>query len=104
MLGRVLIALLATLALAHAGCGDETAAAADYTCGHMRDTRGAFRDQARVLVSREGLRARRLSREEAIADAEFRIRRVCDGAADADQPYERAAGLSSPGLISPSAR
>jgi hypothetical protein len=41
------------------------------------------------------LRARRLSREEAIADAEFRIRRVCDGAADADHPYERAAGLSS---------
>jgi hypothetical protein len=93
-------ALIACLALAPAGCGEEKARAADYTCGQMRDSAGALRDQARVLVANEGLRARRLSREEAILDAEFRIERACDGAARGARPYHRAARLTSPGWIS----
>jgi hypothetical protein len=101
---RVLAALLACLALAQAGCGTPAPGAAAYTCGYMRDTAGTFREQARALVDREGLRARRLSHEEAVLDAEFRIRRICDGAPDAEQPYHRAARLSSRGWVSPSAR
>jgi hypothetical protein len=96
-------ALLACLALAQAGCGTPATGAAAYTCGYMRDTPWAFREQARALVDREGLRAQRFSREEAVLDAEFRIRRVCDGAPDAERPYDRAARLSSPGWVSPSA-
>jgi hypothetical protein len=93
-------ALIACLALASAGCGEEKARAAGYTCGQTRHSAGALRDQARVLVTGEGLRARRLSREEAVLDAEFRIRRACDGAAADYRPYDRAAALSSPGWIS----
>jgi hypothetical protein len=52
------------------------------------------------MVDREGLRAHRLSREEAVLDAEFQIRRVCRGAADGDEPYVRALGLGSGGLVS----
>jgi hypothetical protein len=100
MRARALIALLACLAVAQAGCGGLQDKAADYTCGHMRDTAGAFRDQARVLVDREGLRATRLSLEEVVLDAEFLVRRVCDGAADGDRPYTRAAALTSPGWLS----
>jgi hypothetical protein len=95
-----LAALLACLALANAGCGEETARAATYTCGQMRHSAAALRDQARVLVTSER-RAGQLSREEAVLDAQFRIRRACKGAAADDRPYERAAGLSSPGWISP---
>jgi hypothetical protein len=69
----------------------------------MRDTVGAFRAQARVLVAEEGLRAHRLSREEAVLDAELEIRRACDGAPDADQPYNRAARRISRGWLSPGA-
>jgi hypothetical protein len=98
---RSALAALACLALAQAGCGDEEPGAAAYTCGQMHDSVGALREQARVLVSREGLRPGRLSREEAILDAEFQIRRACDGAGAGDQPYNRAAGLSSPGWFSP---
>jgi hypothetical protein len=97
---RVLPVLLASLALAQGGCGGTTSGAAGYTCGHMRDTTGAFREQARVMVDREGLRAHRLSHEEAVLDAEFQIRRVCRGAADGDEPYVRALGLGSGGLVS----
>jgi hypothetical protein len=93
-------ALLACLALAAPGCGEEKARATDYTCGQMRDSAGSLHEQARVLVTKEKLRARRLSREDAILDAEFRIGRACDGAADDDRPYDRAARLSSPGWIS----
>jgi hypothetical protein len=100
MRGRAPAALLACLALAQGGCGEQTAAAATYTCGYMRDKPGAFREQARVLVSREGLRPHRLSREEAVLDAEFQIRRACDGAPDTVRPYHRAAGLSSAGWLS----
>jgi hypothetical protein len=99
---RILTALLGCLALALAqgGCGGEKAGAAAFTCGHMRDTAGAFRQQARVLVRQEGLRAHRLSHEEVVLDAEFLIRRACDRAADDYRPYVRAAGGSSPGFLS----
>jgi hypothetical protein len=100
MRGRVLTVLLGCLALAQGGCGGQTTGADAYTCGHMRDTVGAFRQQARVLVDRVGLRSHRLSLEEAVLDAEFEIRGVCDGAADADQPYDRAAALTSDGWVS----
>jgi hypothetical protein len=101
MRAPVVAALLACLALAQAACGGKTAGAAGYTCGYMRDTVGAFRAQARVLVAEEGLRAQRLTREEAVLDAELEIRRACDGAADADRPYNRAARRSSRGWLSP---
>jgi hypothetical protein len=100
MRGRVVAALVAVLALTQPGCGGEPANVAEYTCGEMRDSEAAMRDQARALVDREALRADRLSDEEAMLDAEFRIRRACDGAAAGDRPYNRAASLSSPGWIS----
>lgn len=100
MRARVL-AVLACLALVHGGCGGPTAGAAAYTCGYMRDTVGAFRAQAAVLVDREALSAQRLSREEAILDAEVQIRRACDGAADDYRPYDRAARETSRGWLSP---
>jgi hypothetical protein len=93
--------MVGCLMIAQGGCGGETAAAPAYTCGYLRHTAGAFRQQARVLVSREGLRAGRLFREEAVLDAEFRIRRVCDGAADGERPYTRAAALGSAQWLSP---
>jgi hypothetical protein len=96
----MLAALVGCLAVASGGCGAVSSGAAGYTCGHMRNTTGAFREQARAMVAGEGLRAHRLSREEAVLDAEFQIRRACDGAAAADRPYARAAGLSSAGLLS----
>jgi hypothetical protein len=101
---RVLATLLGCLALAQSGCGSQPSGASAYTCGYMRDTTGAFRQQARALVDREGLRPQRLSREEAVLDAEFQIRRVCDGVPDTDRPYQRAARLSSRGWVNPSAR
>ena len=97
------LAALACLALVHAGCGGQPAGAAAYTCGYMRGTVGAFRAQAAVLVAREGLRPQRLSREEAVLDAELQIRRTCDGAADAYRPYDRAARRVSRGWLSPGA-
>jgi hypothetical protein len=97
---RGFAALVGCLALAQGGCGAVTSGADDFTCGHMRDTTGAFRQQARVLVDRQGLRSHRLSREEAVLDAEFQIRRACAGAAGADRPYTRAAGLTSAGWLS----
>jgi hypothetical protein len=102
MRARVLAAL-ACLALVHGGCGGRPAGAAAYTCGYMRDTVGAFRAQAAVLVAREGRRAQRLSREEAVLDAELQVRRLCDGAADAYRPYDRAARQISRGWLSPGA-
>jgi hypothetical protein len=98
---RSALTALACLALAQAGCNDERPGAAGYSCGQMGDSVRALREQAAVLVSREGLRPGRLSREEAILDAEFQIRRACDGAAGDEQPYNRAAELSSPGWFSP---
>jgi hypothetical protein len=98
---RVLAALLGCLALTQAGCGAPATGATAYTCGHMRDTAGAFREQARALVEREGLAAQRLSHEEAVLDAEFRIRRVCDGAPDAERPYLRAVHFRPRGWVSP---
>jgi hypothetical protein len=105
MRGRILAVLAGCLALAHAGCGAEKPGAAAYTCGYMRATTGAFREQARVLVDRRGLRAVRLSREEAVLGAELGIRRSCDGAPDADRPFRRAArgGDANP-FSPPSAR
>jgi hypothetical protein len=102
MRGRMLIALaLVCAAVAQAACGRAPTGAAEYTCGHMRQTPSALRDQARVLVDREGLRVQRLSHEEAVLDAEFRIRRACEHAPDAARPYRRAAQLRSPGWLSP---
>jgi hypothetical protein len=100
---RSALTALACLALAVAGCNEEKPAAAAYTCGDTDDSVRALREQAAVLVSREGLRPSRLSREEAILDAEFQIKRACDGAAAETQPYDRAAELSSPGWVSPGA-
>jgi hypothetical protein len=99
---RLLATILGCLALAQAGCGDdERTGAAAYTCGHMRDTSGAFRTQARVVVQQAGLRANRLTLEETVLDAEFEIRSVCDGAASDVRPYARAVTLSSPAWVSP---
>jgi hypothetical protein len=36
-----------------------------------------------------------------VLDAEFRIRRACDGAADGTRPYDRAAALPTRGWFSP---
>jgi hypothetical protein len=91
MRARRHIALLACLALAQAGCGRQKADAAAYTCGHMRDTVGGFRQQARLIVQREGLKTSALSIEEAVLDVELLLRNACRGAADDDRPYARVA-------------
>jgi hypothetical protein len=91
MRARRHIALLACLALAQAGCGGQTAGAAAYTCSHMRDTAGAFRDQARLIVDREGFKTSALSVEEAVLDVELLLRNACRGAAAGTQPYDRVA-------------
>jgi hypothetical protein len=100
MRGRVLAALLGCLALAQGGCGGPAVDAAAFTCGQMRATVGAFREQASVLVDREALRSHRLSREEAVLDAEVQVRRACDGAVAGDRPFRRAAEASSAGWLS----
>jgi hypothetical protein len=82
------IALLACLALAQ-GCTGVTPGAASYTCGHMRDTVGAFRQQARLIVEREGFKTSALSTEEAVLDVELLLRNACRDAADGSLPYAR---------------
>jgi hypothetical protein len=83
------MALLACLALAHAGCAGPTPAAASYTCRHMRDTVGAFREQARLIVARDGLKTSALSTEEAVLDVELLLRNACRNAAAGYMPYAR---------------
>jgi hypothetical protein len=101
MRARLLTAsVLAVLAYGQVGCGEVSTQAAAYTCGYMRDTAGAFREQARDVVQRAGLRADRLALEEVVLDAEFVIRRACDGAADDARPTIRTADISAPGLVS----
>jgi hypothetical protein len=96
---RLVAAVAGGLALAQAGCGGQATGAAGYTCGHMRDTTGAFRQQASVIVDGKRLRAHRLSREESVLGAELHVRRACDGAGAGDRPYRRAAGVDSPGWV-----
>jgi hypothetical protein len=104
MRARTPIAVAAVLlALAQAGCGAASRDAATFTCSHLRDTTGAFRDEARVLVARSRLTAHRTSREEAILDAELQIRRACAGAAGATQPYTRASGHGASRWVTPGA-
>jgi hypothetical protein len=91
MRGRGPVALLACLALAQAGCARPEPAAATYTCGHMRDGSGAFRQQARLIVEREGFKTSALSTEEAVLDVELQLRAACRGAADSFRPYARVA-------------
>jgi hypothetical protein len=88
------IALLGCLALAQAGCGGETAGAAAYTCGHMRDTTGDFRQQARLIVHREGFKTSAISTEKAVLDVELLVRNACRGAADGYRPYARVAHVA----------
>jgi hypothetical protein len=88
---RRYIALLGCLALVPAGCGGQTAGAASYTCGHMRDTVGAFRRQARLIVDREGFKTSALSTEEAVLDVELQIRHACRDVADGYRPYTAVA-------------
>jgi hypothetical protein len=104
MRARAAVALLVGAALAQAGCGGPAPGAADYTCGHVSRSVTALRDQARSLVTREGSRPTRLSREEAILDAEFQLEHACRGAADADRGYRRAAERPSAGWYSPVSR
>jgi hypothetical protein len=85
------IALLGCLAIAQAGCGGDISGAASYTCGHMRDTVGAFRDQARLIVDRTGLRTSALSTEDGVLDVELLVRHACRGAADGYLPYAQVA-------------
>jgi hypothetical protein len=91
MRGRLPAVLLACVALAQAGCGSPTAAAASYSCGYMRDTVGAFRKQARLLVAREGFKTSALSIEEGVLDVELLLRDACRGTADRYEPYARVA-------------
>ena len=86
MRARLLIVML-SLALAPAGCADQVTGAAAYTCGHMRDTVGSFRDQARLLVDREGFKTSALSVEEGVLDVELELRHACRGAEDGYTPY-----------------
>jgi hypothetical protein len=85
------IAVVAVLALAQAGCTGPTADAVASTCGHMRDHVGAFRDQARLVVDREGLKTSALSIEEAVLDVELLLREACRGAGDDHEPYAEVA-------------
>jgi hypothetical protein len=90
MRGRLLIFMLA-IAIAPAGCADQVTGAAAYTCGHMRDTVGTFRDQARLLVDHEGFKTSALSVEEAVLDVELELRHACRGAEDGYAPYASVA-------------
>jgi hypothetical protein len=94
MRGRVYVTLLGCLALAGGGCGGQTVGAASYSCGHMADTVGAFRQQARLIVDREGFKTSALSVEEAVLEVELLIRDACHDAPDGDQPYAAVAGAA----------
>lgn len=85
------IVLLVGLALAQAGCAGQTTDAVAYTCGHMRDSVGAFRDQARLIVDREGFKTSALSIEEAVLDVELLLREACRGVVDDHRPYAEVA-------------
>jgi hypothetical protein len=95
MRARRHLALLACLALAPAGCGGQKAGAESYTCGHMHDNVGAFRDQARLIVDRQGFKTSALSAEEAVLDVELQLRNACRGKADGYRPYG-AVALAEP--------
>jgi hypothetical protein len=87
---RHIVLLLSCVALLAIGCGEVSSGAADFTCGQMRASGGRFREQARLMVDREGLQARALTAGEAILDVELQIRRTCRGAADDYKPYRAA--------------
>jgi hypothetical protein len=89
--GRLLILLLAFTPV---GCADQVTGAAAYTCGQMRDTVGSFRDQARLIVHREGFETSALSVEEGVLDVELKLRDACRGAEDGYAPYTRVAGAA----------
>jgi hypothetical protein len=57
----------------------------------MRDSAGAFRQQARLVVEREGFKTSALSSEEAVLDVELMLRTACRDAPDGYAPYERVA-------------
>jgi hypothetical protein len=88
---RVYVMLLGSLALAHAGCGGQTVGAAAYSCGHMKSTVGAFRQQGRLIVDREGLKTSALSVEDAVLGVELLLRTACRHAPDGFQPYAAVA-------------
>jgi hypothetical protein len=91
---RRVAALLGCLAiaLAQAGCGGgQEPGAASFTCGHMRDTVGAFRDQARLIVDREGFKTSALSIESAVLGVELLVRNACRAAGEGYQPYAAVA-------------
>jgi hypothetical protein len=90
MRGR-LVVLMLVVALAPAGCGDPVTGAAAYTCGQMRDIVGSFRDQARVLVDRAGLKTSASSVEDGVLDVELELREACRGAGAGYAPYARVA-------------
>jgi hypothetical protein len=92
MRARRLIALVGCLAIAQAGCGGDISGATSYTCGHMRDTVGAFREQARLIVDRTGLKSSAISTEDGVLDVELLVRHACRGAADGSLPYAQVAG------------
>jgi hypothetical protein len=83
--------LLASIALAQTSCAGQTTGAATYTCGHMRDSVGAFRKQARLIVDRAGFKTSAVSIEEAVLDVELLVRHACRGVADGYRPYAAVA-------------
>jgi hypothetical protein len=88
----LVVALVGCLALAQGGCGaGQETGAASYACDFMADTVGAFREQARLLVDREGFKTSALSIEEAVLDVELLLRSACRGAAGDYKPYAAVA-------------
>jgi hypothetical protein len=91
MCARACVMLLGCLAFAQGGCGGQTVRAASYSCGYMKDTVGAFRQQARLIVDREGFKTSALSIEDGVLDVELLLRDACRNAPDGDRPYARVA-------------
>ena len=86
----VLLGCLApALAVMQAGCAEQVTGSAAFTCGHMRDTVGAFRDQGRLIVDRAGSKSSALSIEEAVQEVELLLRDACRHAGADFQPYDR---------------
>jgi hypothetical protein len=89
MRGRMpVVAFLACVAIMLGGCGAaQDVGAATFTCGHMKDDVGAFRDQARLIVDRFGFKTSALSIEDAVLGVELLIRNACRTAEAAYRPY-----------------
>jgi hypothetical protein len=92
-----LLALVACVALVAPGCGEEVAEAADFTCGQMRADGDRYREQARLMVDREGWRRRTLTQSDADRSVELRLRRACRGAGDGYRPYRATRDAIRPG-------